>query len=73
MIVPSINLSTLVNITHVTINWKNWVLVVYFHHDCTMVHKSWNAGLPTSTLPAAHSLHAPLPLLLKASTNFPQT
>ena len=36
VIVPSINLSALVNTTHVTINEKDWVLVVYFHHCYTM-------------------------------------
>ena len=70
MIFLSINLSALVNTTHVTIKQKDWVLVVYFHHRYTMMHISSYAGLPTYTLPAAHLMHSCSPLLLEASTHF---
>ena len=72
MIVPLIDISALVDTIHVTINQKDQVLVVYFHHRCTMVHISSYAGLSTSTLPAAHLMHACLSLLPEASTHFPR-
>ena len=53
MIVPSIDLSALVNTTLITINQKDWVLVMYPHHHCIMGCIPSYAGLPTSTLPAA--------------------
>ena len=65
MIVPSINLSALVDATHVTINQKDQVSVMYFHHHCTVAHIFSSAGLLTSYLTAAHLMHACLPLLLK--------
>ena len=70
MIVQSlINLSALVNTTHITIKQKDWVLVVYFHHCCSMAGIILYAGLPTSTLPAAHLMHACSTLLPEASTH----
>ena len=51
-------------------NRNDRVLVVYPHHHGTMVHVSLYAGLPTSSLPAAHSMHACLPLPPEVSTHF---
>ena len=70
MIVPSIDLSALIDTTHITIKQKDWVSVVFFHHHVTMVHIYLYAGLPTSTLPAAHLMHAHSLLMQEASTHF---
>ena len=65
-----IHLSALVDTTHIKVNQKDHVFVVYFHHHCIMVHIPLYAGLTTSTLPAAHLTIASLSLLMEASTHF---
>ena len=65
MIVPSINLSALVDTNQVTSKQKDQVLVMYFHHCGTMMHVSLYAWLPTFTLPAAHLMHTCSPFLPK--------
>ena len=68
MIVLSMDHSALVNTTHITINHKDLVLVMYFHHHCNMAYIPLYTGLPTSTLTAAHLMDASSPLLWEAST-----
>ena len=72
MTVPLIDLSTLVDNTHVTINLKDHAFG-HAHSPLLYLDASFifYAGLPTSTLPAALSLHARFPLLLEASAHFP--
>ena len=53
MIVPSMDLSALVDMTNITIKQNDQVLVVYFHCCGTMMQISLYAGLSTFTLPAA--------------------
>ena len=40
IVLLTINLSTLVKFSHVTINQEDWVLVAYFHHCGTMIHST---------------------------------
>ena len=63
ILVLSINLSTLINTTHVTIKQKDQVLVMYFHHCSTMMSIYLYAGLLTSILLAAYLKHTYLPLI----------
>ena len=68
----SVNLSTLVKSSHIKINQKDCVLVMYFHPYGTMtcstiIHRNSNNYFARCPL-----AHACLPLLPKASTQFPR-
>ena len=72
MMVPwSINLSTLDESSHVTIN-QRLGLDMNFHHHCTMMHFTIICRTFNTYFAICPSMHACLPLQPEASTHFPQ-
>ena len=66
-----VNLSTLAESFHITINLKDHVLVMYFHCHGTVMCFTNVCSTSNICFTSCPSMHACLPLLSEASTHFP--